>query len=77
MICGEELFVEMRSQGAAGGWPCRFIGHPILYVYAELTESEKKEFMRAIIERIELYPEKRPDFPFIGIDLGVQVVTSD
>ena len=30
-------------------------------LYAELTEPEKKEFMRAIIERIDVYPEKRPD----------------
>ena len=30
-------------------------------LYAELTEPEKKEFMRAIIERIDIYPEKRPD----------------
>ena len=30
-------------------------------LYAELAEPEKKEFMRAIIERIDLYPEKRPD----------------
>ena len=30
-------------------------------LYAELTEVEKKEFMRAIIERIDIYPEKRKD----------------
>ena len=30
-------------------------------LYAELTEPEKKEFMRAIIEQIDIYPEKRPD----------------
>ena len=30
-------------------------------LYAELTEPEKKEFMRAILERIDLYPAKRPD----------------
>ena len=30
-------------------------------LYAELMEPEKKEFMRAILERIDLYPEKRPD----------------
>ena len=30
-------------------------------VYAAASEVERKEFMRAFIERIELYPEKRQD----------------
>ena len=30
-------------------------------VYAAATEVERKEFMRAFIERIELFPEKRKD----------------
>ena len=30
-------------------------------VYEAATEVERKEFMRAFIERIELFPEKQPD----------------
>lgn len=30
-------------------------------VYASASEAEQKEFMRAFIERIELFPEKRED----------------
>lgn len=30
-------------------------------VYGSATEAEQKEFMRAFIERIELFPEKRKD----------------
>ncbi|MCD8081415.1 MAG: hypothetical protein LUF04_13750 [Bacteroides sp.] len=30
-------------------------------VYGEASEVERKEFMRAFIERIEIYPEKRED----------------
>ena len=30
-------------------------------MYAAATEVERKEFMRAFIERIDLYPEKRED----------------
>lgn len=30
-------------------------------VYSEASEVERKEFMRAFIERIEIYPEKRED----------------
>lgn len=30
-------------------------------VYAAASEVERKEFMRAFIERIELFPEKQPD----------------
>lgn len=30
-------------------------------VYGEVSEVERKEFMRAFIERIEIYPEKRED----------------
>lgn len=30
-------------------------------VYNAATEAEQKEFMRAFIERIDLYPEKQPD----------------
>ena len=30
-------------------------------VYDAATEVERKEFMRAFIERIELFPEKQPD----------------
>lgn len=30
-------------------------------VYEAASEVERKEFMRAFIERIELFPEKQPD----------------
>lgn len=30
-------------------------------VYGSATEQEQKEFMRAFIERIDLYPEKQKD----------------
>ena len=30
-------------------------------VYANATEAEKKEFMKAFVEQIDLYPEKQPD----------------
>ena len=30
-------------------------------VYEAASEMERKEFMRAFIERIELFPEKQPD----------------
>ena len=35
-------------------------------VYDAATEVERKEFMRAFIERIELFPEKQPDGNWIG-----------
>ena len=33
----------------------------ILYLQLQTSEVERKEFMRAFIERIELFPEKQPD----------------
>ncbi len=30
-------------------------------LYGEMDESGKKELLRSIIERIDLYPEKQPD----------------
>lgn len=34
-------------------------------VYNAATEVEQKEFMRAFIERIDLFPEKQPDGSWI------------
>lgn len=34
-------------------------------VYNSATEAEQKEFMKAFIEQIELYPEKRKDVCWI------------
>ena len=40
-------------------------GYQLLLVFDQLygsfTEIEKKKFMQALIEKIELYPEKQPD----------------
>ena len=33
-------------------------------VYSECTDAEKKQFMQAFIERIDIFPERRED----GID---------
>ena len=37
-------------------------------VYHSATEAEQKEFMKAFIERIEMFPEKRKDGSWIKKD---------
>ena len=44
-----------------------FIGLLLAFdeVYHSATEAEQKEFMKAFIERIEMFPEKRKDGSWI------------
>ena len=51
-----------REYGGAGLGP---VSYTHLEVYHSATEAEQKEFMKAFIERIEMFPEKRKDGSWI------------
>ena len=55
----EETMAELKSQIYADSI-YGFLG-AFNEVYLECTDAEKKQFMQAFIERIDIFPERRED----------------
>ncbi len=57
----EKIFIP-HKETAAIFIPCRMeVAAVFCFLYADLEPTEKRDLMRTIIERIDLYPEQRED----------------